>query len=179
MPGKFKLPPSWYRETITTIVDDVLPPLLGRLTTETAWAYVYAITMWAEHSNEAEYLHLVESDKLNTNAGRAFANSAARYLSTELSALGPCNPYELVDQIGKAYVEERARQGFGAPVKKRDPNITGAAFETTLQVLVDKLCGVTPSRTPALRTLQGFELAPEVTTPVQTSCSSARAISDF
>jgi hypothetical protein len=67
----------------------------------------------------------------------------------------------LVDQIGKAYIAERAKQGFGPPQKKRDPNVTGAAFETALQVIIGKLCGITPSRTPALHTLQGFELAPK------------------
>lgn len=160
MAKQFKLPLRWYRETVTDLVENALPPLLGGLTAETAWAYVYAVTMWAENSNGTEYLHLVESDKLNTNAGRAFADRAGSYLATHLSALGPCDPFDVVDQIGKAYTAERARQGFAPPAKKRDPNVTGAAFETSLQVIISRLCGVTPSRTPDLRTLQGFELAP-------------------
>jgi hypothetical protein len=117
--------------------------------------------MWAETSDGAEYLHLVESDKLKTVKGRAFADAAAAYLENNMSALGHVDPFSVVDQIGKAYVAERDRQGFAPPQKKRDPNVTGAAFETSLQVIIDRLCGVMPSRTPALRTLQGFELAPD------------------
>jgi hypothetical protein len=71
-----------------------------------------------------------------------------------------CDPFALVDRIGKAYLAERREQGFAPPQKTRDPNITGAAFETSLQVLIGKLCRIMPSRTPALHTLQGFELAP-------------------
>ena len=160
MANKFKLPPGWYRSTVTHLVENVLPPLLGELTTNTAWAYVYAITMWSENVSGHDYLHIVESDKLNTAAGRKLADRAAAYLSEHLVTGKSCDPFKIVDQIGSAYRAERANQGLGPPKKARDPNVTGAAFETSLQVLIGKLSGVTPSRTPDLRTLQGFELAP-------------------
>ncbi|MUL49063.1 hypothetical protein FZI85_19780 [Mycobacterium sp. CBMA293] len=160
MAKKFKLPANWYRSTVTDLVENRLPPLLGELTTSTAWAYVYAITMWSEQVAGRDYLHIVESDKLNTNSGRVLADHAADYLKEHLVAGSTCDPFALVDQIGSAYLAERAKQGLGPPKKKRDPNVTGAAFETSLQVLIGKLCGFTPSRTPRLRTLQGFELAP-------------------
>lgn len=161
MAKNFKLPTGWYFSTITDLVDNTLPPLLGQLTVDNAWAYVYAVTLWSENVGGTEYLHIIESDKLNTKSGRGVAGRAADYLATHLAPGETRNPFTVVDQIGKAYIEERANQGFGPPAKKRDPNVTGAAFETVLQVLIGKLCGVTPSRTPRLRTLQGFELAPE------------------
>ncbi|AUZ33641.1 hypothetical protein C3B78_03600 [Arthrobacter sp. PGP41] len=161
MAKNFKLPTGWYFSTITDLVDNVLPPLLGKLTVDNAWAYVYAITMWSENVDGTEYFHIIESDKLNTKNGRMLAARAADYLATHLVPGETRDPLTIVDQIGKARAEVRANQGFGPPKTKRDPNVTGAAFETALQVLVEKLCGVIPSRTPPLRTLQGFELAPE------------------
>lgn len=161
MAKKFKLPPRWYFSTITHLVDDVLPPLLGQLTVDNAWAYVYAITLWSENIEGSEYLHIIESDKLKTRSGRTLAARAENYLAAHLIPGGTHDPFAAIDQIGRAYIKERANQGFGPPQRKRDPNVTGAAFETTLQVLIGKLCGVTPSRTPRLRSLQGFELAPE------------------
>jgi hypothetical protein len=156
MAGKFTRPPGWYRETVVNLVKDTLPPLLGPLTTETAWRYVYAIVMWPEE--KSGYLHLQESNQLGTNAGREFANRAAKYLESQLCASGSCDPFLVVNQLGKADDAERRKQGFEP--KKRDPNVTGAAFETVIQVLIGELCGVLPSRTPDLNTLQGFELAP-------------------
>lgn len=161
MAKKFKLPPRWYFTTITHLVENVLPPLLGLLTADNAWAYVYAITLWSENIEGREYFHIIESDKLKTKAGQGLATRAEEYLAAHLIPGGTHDPFAVVDQIGKAYIKERANQGFGPPQKKRDPNVTGAAFETTLQVLIEKLCKVTPSRTPSLHTLQGFELAPE------------------
>ncbi|MFC0674514.1 hypothetical protein [Brachybacterium hainanense] len=160
MAKSFKLPAGWYRSTVTDLVENTLPPLLGDLTVDNAWAYVYAITMWSENHRGKDYLHIVESDKLKTNAGRDLADRAADYLSTHLVPGSTCDPFALVDHIGAAYGNERSSQGFGPLQKKRDPNVTGAAFETSLQVIIGKLCGVTPSRTPDLHTLQGFELAP-------------------
>ncbi|MCK8616134.1 hypothetical protein [Gordonia sp. C13] len=142
-------------------MDNELPQLLGNLTDRNAWAYVYAITMWAEKHDGKDYLHIVESDKLKSKAGRVLAERAADYLAANMVVGAECDPFEVVDHIGRAYIAERARQGFGPPQKKRDPNVTGAAFETSLQVIIGKLCGVIPSRTPDLRTLQGFELAPQ------------------
>ncbi|YAL83308.1 hypothetical protein ACMYYO_00450 [Dermacoccaceae bacterium W4C1] len=160
MAKSFKLPKGWYRSTVTDLVDNTLPPLLGDLTPKTAWAYVYAITLWAENVGGKDYLHIVEADKLRSKAGRDLADRAAAYLAANLVPGRPCDPFSLIDHIGRAYIAERANQGFGPPQKKRDPNVTGAAFETSLQVIIGKLCAVTPSRTPDLRTLQGFELAP-------------------
>ncbi|WP_432245740.1 hypothetical protein ACRB8A_05015 [Arthrobacter sp. G.S.26] len=161
MAKNFKLPTGWYFSTITDLVENILPPLLGQLTVDNAWAYVYATTLWSENVGGTEYLHIIESDKLKSKSGQGLAGRAADYLETHLVPGETRDPFAVVDQIGKAYIEERANQGFVAPKKKRDPNVTGAAFETVLQVLIGKLCGVTPSRTPRLRTLQGFELAPE------------------
>jgi hypothetical protein len=159
MAKKFKRPPGWYRETVLNLVKDELPPMLGPLTTETAWRYVYAIVMWPEEKSGANYLHLQESNQLDTKTGKEFADRAKKYLESNLCLSGACDPVSLVNQLGKADDAERIKQGF-QPVKKRDPNVTGTAFETVIQVLVGELCGVLPSRTPDLNTLQGFELAP-------------------
>lgn len=160
MAKNFKLPTGWYFSTITKLVENTLPPLLGQLTVENAWAYVYAITLWSEKVGETEYLHIIESDKLRRKPGQELAKRAAEYLATHLVPGETCDVFAIIDHIGKAYTEERVKQGFGAPQAKRDPNVTGNAFETSLQVLIGKLCQVTPARTPALHTLQGFELAP-------------------
>ncbi|MEU2200618.1 hypothetical protein [Isoptericola sp. NPDC019482] len=160
MAKKFKLPVGWYRSTVTGLVDNELPPLLGDLTNSNAWAYVYAVTMWSEKVDGKDYLHIIESDKLRSQAGRDLADRAASYLAEHLVPDRTCDPFKIVDRIGKAYLAERSKQGLGPPKKKRDPNVTGAAFETALQVIIGKLCGVEPSRTPTLHTLRGFELAP-------------------
>lgn len=158
MATKFKLPREWYRFTIERLVRNDLPPLLGPLTAQSAWRYVYAIVMWSHIVDDRAYLHLAESNTLQNRAGRRFADEGADYLAQHLGT-SSCNPFEMIDHVGRAYALERKTQGFGPP-DRRDPNVTGAAFETVLQVLIGDLCGVVPSRTPDLRTLRGFELAP-------------------
>ena len=159
MAKKYVRPKNWYPETVERLITKDLPPLLGPLTADSAWRYIYAIVMWPENANGVPYLHLQESDKLENAAGRAFSARAADYLRQNLSGLGPCNPFAVVDQLGNADVADRLAKGFPRP-KKRDPNVTGTAFETAIQVLINHLCGVLPARTPELNTLQGFELAP-------------------
>lgn len=63
MAKKFTRPPGWYRQTVVDLVKDKLPPLLGPLTPETAWRYVYSIVMWPEDKAGVEYLHLQESNQ--------------------------------------------------------------------------------------------------------------------
>lgn len=157
-PKEFQRPPGWYRLTVEHLVNDELPPILGPLTIETAWRYVYAIVMWPQTKEGKDYLHLQESDKLKRKGGREFADRAAKYLESQLCESDSCDPFAIVDQLGKADAAERIGQGFEP--KKRDPNQTGRAFETVVQVLIGKLCGAIPSREPALNTLRGFELAP-------------------
>lgn len=155
---EFSRPPGWYRLTVEHLVNEELPPILGPLRTDTAWRYVYAIVMWPQRAEGEDFLHLQESDKLKRQKGREFANRAAKYLESSLCESGPCDPFTIVDQLGKADAAERIRQGFEPT--RRDPNQTGRAFETVVQVLIGKLCGATPSREPDLNTLRGFELAP-------------------
>ena len=155
---KLGRPPGWYLDTVRNLVRTTLPPLLGPLTNETAWRYVYGIVMWLEKADGVDYLHLQESNVLSTKSGKNFADRAANYLRDHLSSLGQCDPFMIVNHLGKADDALRLSQGFEP--KKRDPNVTGAAFETAVQVLIGELCGILPTRTPSLRTLQGFELAP-------------------
>jgi hypothetical protein len=159
MAKKFKRPAGWYRAAIEDLVDNRLPELLGPLTPETAWRYVYAVVMWPQVKDGVQYLHLQESDTLKNKPGREFAQRAETYLAANLCEGRSCDPFQIVDHLGLADAEERLRQGF-EPSSKRDQNQTGAAFETVIQVLIQKLTGVAPSRTPPLNTLQGFELAP-------------------
>ncbi len=158
MAAKFVRTAGWYLQTVQDLVRNTLPPVLGPLTAATAWRYVYAIVMWLEESGGVHYLHLQESNVLSTKSGKDFAGRAASYLTSNLSSFGACDPMTIVDQIGKADAAVRKAQGFGP--KKRDPNVTGVAFETVIQVVIGELCGIAPTRTPSLRTLQGFELAP-------------------
>lgn len=155
---KFKLPRGWYYDTICRLVDEELPPLLGPLTGETAWRYVYSVVLWAEQVDGKAYLHL--NDQLTKVAGRELACRGADYLAANLSPAYEGSVLDLVDYIGDEYRRERVLQRTPLPQKVRDPNVTGAAFETVLQVLIERIVGVIPSRTPDLRTLQGFELAP-------------------
>jgi hypothetical protein len=158
MAANFKLPPGWYRETITRLIDEELPPLLGPLVKETAWRYVYAVVLWAESIDGRSYLHL--NDQLGKKSGRDLADRGARYLEEHLTpASYGGNLLELIDYIGDEYRGERKLQRH-APPKKRDPNVTGTAFEVVLQLIIERICGVMPARTPELKTLQGFELAP-------------------
>lgn len=158
MAKQFTLPRGWYRETIARLIDEELPPLLGPLDANTAWRYVYAVGLWAEVKDGRKYLHL--NDQLGKQQGRDLAVRGAEYLRANLVPGGyKGDIFGLVDFIGDEYQMERKRQGF-APIQKRDPNTTGATFEVALQLLIERLCAVTPARTPELRTLQGFELAP-------------------
>lgn len=154
----FKLPRGWYRERITELVDVTLPPVLGPLTRESAWRYVYACALWAEPKDGVLYPHL--NDRLAKASGRALAARGTAYLTEHLTPVPGADPFPVIDHVGRAYAAERVAQGFGAPAR-RDPNVTGAAFEVTLQVLLDRLAGVTTAREPELRTLSGFELAPD------------------
>lgn len=158
MAKKFALPAGWYRDTITRLLDEELPPLLGPLNGETAWRYVYAVGLWAEVRDGRSYLHL--NDQLAKQQGKDLADRGAEYLRNNLVTGGyEGNLFDLVDFIGDEYQLERKRQGHD-PIKRRDPNTTGAAFEVALQLIIERICDVVPARTPELRTLQGFELAP-------------------
>lgn len=159
MARKFTLPNGWYRETTTRLIEETLPPLLGELTPSTAWRYVYAISLWHQESDGQDYLHLVESSELKKAAGKAMSDRAAEYLTDELVDRDQCDPFQIINHIGKEYNLERARQGH-PPSDKRDPNMTGTSFETVLEALIEKLCGTRPRRTPNLHSLQGFEFAP-------------------
>ncbi len=154
----FTLPGSWYRDTARLLVREQLPPLLGPLSAETAWRYLYSCVLWSETVKDVpgRFLHL--NDRLTTQAGRALAERGRSYLEQHLLTAPVSDVEPHIDLLGKAYAAERARQGF-SPTFNR-PNVTGAAFEVTLQVLLEEVSGVRPSRTPRLHTLRGFELAP-------------------
>jgi len=62
-----------------------------------------------------------------------------------------------IDRIGRRYSQARARAGKG---KWQRNNVTGRSFETVIQELIERRCGVRPTREPKLHSLQGFELAP-------------------
>jgi hypothetical protein len=149
--AKFTLPTGWYEQTLDDFLDRAS---FGELNRSSAWKYALAAVMWSEGHADDDYLHL--NDRLSSKQGKELANRGRDYLEQHLGQ----EPLELIDVIGRAYGEERARQG-----QKRDGwqrnNVTGQTFEVVLQLLIDRLCGVKPARTPALRTLRGFELAPE------------------
>lgn len=149
---------GWYRDTAVMLVREHLPPVLGPLTAATAWRYLYACVMWSEPVKgvPGAFLHL--NDRLTTQAGRALADRGRRYLEQNLLPVPVSDVDPHIDLIGKAYAAERERQGFSRTFTR--PNVTGAAFEVTLQVLLEEISGVRPSRTPRLHTLRGFELAP-------------------
>jgi hypothetical protein len=153
----FQLPARWYRTTVERLVDDELPPLLGPLTKSNAWRYVYACVLWTERKAGGVYPHL--NDRLNSAAGREMARRGEEYLKAHL-ALSPLADLELfVDRIAREYRTERVAQGYSADAWQRN-NVTGNSLEAVLQVLISRICGVLPSRSPRLRTLRGFELAP-------------------
>ncbi len=154
----FKLPDGWYRDTIVELVDAHLPQYLGPLTAATAWRYVYAIALWTEDAAGVTYLHL--NHRLSSAGGKALSNRGTDYLRANLLPGGVANPFPFVDFIGRRYAFERVQQGF-APPKGRDPNITGAALEVALQVIIGRISGHAPAREPLLSTLNGFELAPD------------------
>lgn len=154
----FKLPDDWYRATARRLIRDHLPELLGPLNADTAWRYLYACVLWSESVSKVpgRFLHL--NDRLTSKAGRALAERGRTYLEQHLLQVPVSDVEPYIDLIGKAYSAERALQGY-SPTFKR-PNVTGAAFEVTLQVLLEEVSGVRPARTPRLRKLRGFELAP-------------------
>ncbi len=150
----FQLPSGWYEDTINSILDD--PRLIkqfGPLSRKTAWKYALATILWSETHGGASYLHL--NDRLKTKAGKELATRGAAFLSHEWA--DPLEPY--LDLVGEAYSAERVKQGLGATGWQRN-NVTGGAFEVAVQLITERLCGTKPRRTPALRTLRGFELAP-------------------
>jgi hypothetical protein len=151
----FTLPANWYSETVGRLLDVELPPLLGPLTRENAWKYVVACVMWADVISGEPYLHL--NDRLSTAGGRALASRGLEYLD-EHFVPGEAT-LEQIDRIGRAYADERERQGYSRDRWQRN-NVTGRSFESVLQELISRLCGVRPAREPQLRTLRGFELAP-------------------
>jgi hypothetical protein len=154
----FVLPSNWYRTTIERLVDEGLPPLLGDLTRQNAWKYVYACVLWAEPIGGTPYLHL--NDRLSTQGGKELALRGEEYLKANLFNDPALDVKEGIDRIGKAYAAERVSQGLSATGWQRN-NVTGGSFEATLQVLIHRLNAVMPSRSPNLRTLRGFELAPK------------------
>jgi len=112
--------------------------------------------MWSEPVDGGQYLHL--NDRLTSKAGQALAERGRDYLEHHLLQAPVTNVEPHIDLVGRAYAAERVRQGYSAVFKR--PNVTGAAFEVTLQVLLEEISGVHPARTPRLHTLRGFELAP-------------------
>jgi hypothetical protein len=151
----FELPTRWYRETAEEAID-TLTSELGPLTPATAWRFLYACVAWTEEFAGARYLHL--NDRMSTKAGRSQAERALDYLKKQFS-IKKSDPLGLLDFVGRRYDDERHRQGFARGEWQRN-NVTGNAFEASLQVLVHRINGVLPARTPSLNTLRGFELAP-------------------
>jgi hypothetical protein len=151
----FTLPANWYSETVGRLVDDELPPVLGPLTRDNAWKYVVACVMWADVIGGQPYLHL--NDRLSTSGGKALARRGLSYLDEHF--VPGERTLEQIDRIGKAYAEERERQGY-SPERWQRNNVTGRSFESVLQELISRLCDARPAREPRLRTLRGFELAP-------------------
>jgi hypothetical protein len=150
----FQLPPGWYETTINSILDD--PELRGSFGDPgpgTAWKYILAAVLWTESLGGAEYLHL--NDRLRSKAGKTLATRGAEFLKKNFAE----DPRDVIDLVGKAYTEERLTQGLKPDGWQRN-NVTGASFEVVLQLLTERICGVKPKRTPPLRTLRGFELAP-------------------
>ena len=130
---------------------------IGPLTRQNAWLFLYCCVVWKEEYPQGSgnfYLHI--NDRLKTAGGKAQARRAEQLLRGHMSTGGDLEKY--IDQVGRRYANERARQG-GSNWQRN--NITGNSLEAVLQVLIHRLAGVLPSRTPDLHTLQGFELARE------------------
>jgi hypothetical protein len=150
----FQLPSGWYEATINSILDDPgLRAAFGEPSPDTAWKYVLAAVLWSENRGGVEYLHL--NDRLRTKPGMALAKRGASFLEENFAN----DPQDVIDLVGKAYSAERVNQGLKASGWQRN-NVTGASFEVALQLLTERINGVKPKRTPPLRTLRGFELAP-------------------
>jgi hypothetical protein len=153
----FQLPPDWYRKTASDVIDE-LTPTLGPLTAETAWRYLCCCVAWIEEiKGHGRFVHL--NDRLSSQSGKALAKRGEQFLREHLVPDGEAAPEELLDQVARRYALERDAQGFSPTAWQRN-NVTGAAFEATLQVLIGRISGILPSRTPPLHTLQGFEFAP-------------------
>jgi hypothetical protein len=151
---KFKLPDGWYEATARAILEDAgLQTVFGKPSPQTAWKYLLASVLWTETRGGVDYLHL--NDRLKTKSGQQLSKRGEEFLADEFAP----NPTELIDLVGKAYSDERVKQGLKRGGWQRN-NVTGASFEVVLQILTEQICGVKPKRTPALRTLRGFELAP-------------------
>jgi hypothetical protein len=154
-PVPFALPHGWYTATVSELIDDELPALLGDLTDANAWKYVYACTLWVEHIGGEDYLHL--NDRLSTVSGREQAARGLEWMRANFLD-DQSDPRPHLDHVGKAYEAERRAQRYTSGWQRN--NVTGRTFETVLQELIQRLCGVRPAREPKLRTLAGFELSP-------------------
>lgn len=155
MAKNFALPKGWYRKAASDGISE-LESTLGPLTVKNAWLFLYLCVAWLEEAPKksgTQFLHI--NDRLKSSSGKAQARLAEASLNSFLpeSVTAP----DLIDQIGRRYEAERQSQG-GSEWQRN--NVTGASLEATLQVLIDRLSGILPSRTPNLNTLQGFELAP-------------------
>jgi len=153
---KLVLPKAWYLDTVERLVREALPELLGQLAAGTAWRYVYALVIWTELKEGVRYLHL--NDRLSSEAGKQLAARGERYLLANLAKSPVMEIEPLIDHVGKAYEALRRDQGITGPWQRN--NVTGAALETAVQALINEICGVLPTRSPDLRKLRGFELAP-------------------
>jgi hypothetical protein len=154
VPG-FSLPKGWYRTTAEAIFNELANDL-GPLRADTAWRYVYASVAWFETLDEGQYLHL--NDQLGNKGGKELAKRGEEFLKANLAPGSKTPIGELVDQFGRRYTKERDSQGIKKKWQRN--NITGNSFEAALQVLIHRINGVWPVRTPRLNTLRGFELAP-------------------
>jgi len=130
---------------------------VGQLTEDNAWLFLYCCVAWFEEIPRRSgnfYLHI--NDRLKSQAGRTLAKRVEQAIQKSLPA--GVTLRDVVDQVGRAYDRERKDQGFEEWQRN---NVTGNAFEAALQVLIARLAGQIPSRTPRLNTLAGFELAPQ------------------
>lgn len=155
MAKNFTLPKGWYRLAASEAIAE-LEKTLGRLTATNAWLFLYLCVAWLDDvpkGSGAWYLHI--NDRLKSKAGKTQAQSAEKCLKSFLPE--SASVAQLINQIGRRYEAERQKQG-GSDWERN--NVTGSGLEATLQVLIDRLSGILPSRTPNLNTLQGFELAP-------------------
>src|SRR5207342_486192 len=102
----FQLPSGWYETTITSILDDpVLHHVLGEPSAATAWKYVLAAVLWQEERSGTKYLHL--NDRLKSQAGKELAKRGEEFLKKQFAPV----PSDLIDRVGKAYADERVKQG--------------------------------------------------------------------
>jgi len=151
-------PPSWYSDTVSKLIDEVLPAILGPLSDDRAWAYLYACTLWTEKIGDDELLHL--NDKLRSKGGREQALRGLEWMEKNFlpaDADGDRDPRLHLDKVFQQYLYDRPDQAKQPPQRN---NPTGRTFETCIQELIHRLCGIRPAREPQLSTLAGFELVP-------------------